>query len=273
MDLLLKGGIPEGSLILLAGKPGTGKTILSMQWLFAGSEFLHEPGLYIAVTEPLTKTMSHFKTMNFFMRNPPEARKVHFTDFRVVAKSMDGTHSDIDKRDIDKMIRTILDLVRHSGCKRLVIDSITAISYVIRDETLIRYLLFNLSLGLKDLGCTAMLTSEVRGDDYSIFGVEEFMVDGIIIVKYTEGQDHLKRFIRVLKMRGMDHDKKPREFDITDEGVMIKGFETPHKATKPKRVRARKERDDRALENTLSYELKLDSPHVVEKRKGAEPDE
>ena len=50
LDDLIEGGIPEGSTVLVSGGPGSGKTILSLQFLIAGAT-KGEKGVYISLEE------------------------------------------------------------------------------------------------------------------------------------------------------------------------------------------------------------------------------
>jgi len=50
LDEVIEGGFPRGSLIVLAGEPGTGKTVFSMQFLVKGVE-LNESGVYVSFAE------------------------------------------------------------------------------------------------------------------------------------------------------------------------------------------------------------------------------
>ena len=57
LDELVEGGFPEGSTILISGSAGTGKTILSLQFLIAGAEN-NEPGIYLTVEESRDKIIN-----------------------------------------------------------------------------------------------------------------------------------------------------------------------------------------------------------------------
>lgn len=51
LDRLLQGGLPEGNSVLLQGAPGTGKTILGMQYLYAGITQFDLPGFLVTFEE------------------------------------------------------------------------------------------------------------------------------------------------------------------------------------------------------------------------------
>ena len=48
IDSLIEGGIPKGSTVMIAGKSGSGKTILSSQFVYYGLTYTNENGLYIS---------------------------------------------------------------------------------------------------------------------------------------------------------------------------------------------------------------------------------
>jgi len=51
LDEMLEGGFPAGSLITLAGRPGTGKTIFGSHFLYKGGMDLKQPGMYVSMLE------------------------------------------------------------------------------------------------------------------------------------------------------------------------------------------------------------------------------
>src|SRR3989475_10932386 len=61
LDDLLEGGFPTGSLITLAGRPGTGKTIFASQFLYQGARERGEPGMYVSMLEG---RKAYFRNMN-----------------------------------------------------------------------------------------------------------------------------------------------------------------------------------------------------------------
>src|ERR1700682_1533403 len=70
LDLILGGGLEAGSLVILAGAPGTGKTILAQQICFANATPEHKGLYYTTLSEPHTKLVRHLEPFQFFK---PEA--------------------------------------------------------------------------------------------------------------------------------------------------------------------------------------------------------
>jgi len=222
LDLALNGGVPKGSCVLLAGGSGVGKTILAMQWLFNGFKKFNEPGIYITTTEPVFKAVNNMRNFSFFDQTLISPLQIHMTDLRSIMQDLniDYTKGDMSWQDVENILSIIKNLVEGMGAKRLVVDSVTAICYRLKDENLIRMFIFRLGTMLSNLNCTTMLMSEVASADqmYSPFGIEEFISDGIFKLEYINRNGTYVRSIRVVKMRGTDFDGSPHYYRITKEG-------------------------------------------------------
>jgi len=73
LDLVLGGGFPPGSLVVIAGAPGTGKTILAQQMCFANPR----PSIYYTtLSEPHSKLVSHLQGFSFYSPEAVGERKV-----------------------------------------------------------------------------------------------------------------------------------------------------------------------------------------------------
>lgn len=77
LDELIEGGFPRGSLILLAGNPGTGKTIFGMQFLYRGAKNYGEKGIYVSFSES-KEVISHnmSKVFGFEIKEKNEDVKI-----------------------------------------------------------------------------------------------------------------------------------------------------------------------------------------------------
>jgi circadian clock protein KaiC len=69
LDIILGGGLPVGSLIVVAGAPGTGKTILAQQIRFSNASSEHRAVYYSTISEPPDKFISHLEVFDFFDRS------------------------------------------------------------------------------------------------------------------------------------------------------------------------------------------------------------
>ncbi|MBR9706099.1 AAA family ATPase, partial [Candidatus Pacearchaeota archaeon] len=218
-DQILSGGIPRGWTILLSGNAGSGKTTLAMQWLYSGIKN-EEPGLYLALTEPITKIIQNTSSFSFYEPSNTGCR-VHLTDLRSSLRLLYLDNEKITQLDINKILKVIKELVIKTKAKRIVIDSITALCYLIEDRKLIRSFIFSLGNTLNQLKCTTFLTSEVTDGGFSVYGVEEFISDGIIKVSQNKEKDEIFRNLEIVKMRGVLYVPEIHKFRINKEGVKI----------------------------------------------------
>mgnify|MGYP001559742170 CR=1 FL=1 len=213
LDEMLNGGLPKDIILLLAGSSGSGKTILCLQWLFDGVKN-GENGMYITMTESLFMTLRNAETMSFFDRKAVEDEKLLVLDIRDILD-----HKTFNQ---EKTLKFIEDHVKKHKVQRLVIDSITAILYIINDRDKVRSFIFELNKVLATLGCTTILTSEIpKEGSYSVYGVEEYISDGIICLTNIPGENQMVRRLQVIKMRGIEFRTGAVIFDINSDGLII----------------------------------------------------
>lgn len=221
LDDILKGGIPQGHVVLLSGDSGTGKTILSMEWLFGGYRDHDDNGLYVTLTESVTAALTNVKEMSFYDEQAVDNSHIHFTDLRTTIDLLGIEEGDVNKTDIEELVDAIGELVEETDADRMVIDSITALGYLLDDMDLIRTFIFELGAMLADHDVTTMQTSEVSDDGYSVYGVEEFISDGIIKLDREEVANDFRHRLQVIKMRAKDYKSQKFPFTLSADGIKL----------------------------------------------------
>lgn len=209
LDVLIKGGIPKGSTVLVSGGTGTGKTILATQFIYNGAVKYREAGLYVTLETNLKNIVWNMENFNWDIESLQKKNLMKIYRMH------------LDKQvDIEGELEVITKMVEELEAKRLVVDSTTAFTLWIREPGELRRTVYDFTDALKELDCTTMLTSETHEDknQFSAFGVEEFIADGVIALYFTP--PHRSIFIR--KMRGTSHSNKVHPLDITDKGISIR---------------------------------------------------
>ncbi len=208
MDELIEGGLNSGQVILLTGTTGTGKTIFSLQYLYNGAK-KGEPAVFVSFEEPVENIKENAKKVGLDFDKLEKENKVIFARY-------DPFHAE----DIYDLIESNIKKI---GAKRVVIDSISALGLYVRDSAEIRRMIFNISLLLRKLNCTSVITSEILPlqNALSRFGVEEFVSDGIIVLYYLRSESQFARSLTVWKLRGSKHSKKLHPYDITDRAIIV----------------------------------------------------
>jgi circadian clock protein KaiC len=207
LDDMLGGGLPSGYSMLVAGPSGSGKTILATAFLAEGVR-RGEPGVIVAFEQ--TPSQSRTRTIDDMVR----AGQVGLINTRALDLS------------IDEIVQRLMDLIHLTKATRVVIDSLSgfelAVAPSFRED--FRESLFRMVAVLSDLGVTVLMTSELedRYTDlrFSPYGTA-FLTDAIIVERYIEIDSRLRRVIAVVKVRGSAHSDELREFEITDEGIVI----------------------------------------------------
>ncbi len=217
LDELIEGGFPEGSSVLVGGGPGAGKTIFAMQYIYEGARSHNEPGLYVTLETGLKDITWNMQSFQWDIKTLQDKNMM-----KIYRLNFGNTQSqDEVKEQIEKELSIITKMVDSIDAKRLVIDSVTAFGVWIPEAGFLRHMLFEFVNRLKETGCTTILTSEIAGEDrnkFSAFGVEEFIVDGVVALYFTPPN----RSIFVRKMRGTNHSKSIHAFDIEEGGVIVR---------------------------------------------------
>ncbi|MCC6032882.1 MAG: KaiC domain-containing protein [Desulfurococcaceae archaeon] len=222
LDELLFGGIPKRNVVLISGGPGTGKTILSQQFLYFGLTY-GEPGVLVTLEEhpvQIRREMSEFgwdvkkyedeglfAIVDAFTGGIGEAAKRE----KYVVKSVD---------DIGEFIDVVRQALKDTKAQRAVIDSVSTL--YLTKPSIARSVLMQLKKVLSGLGVTTFLVSQVSVTDRGFGGPGvEHAADGIIRLDLDELDGVLTRSILIWKMRGTKHDLRRHPFEITDKGVII----------------------------------------------------
>ena len=136
----------------------------------------------------------------------------------------------VDAKDIQDMLEGIKNV--HAESKevtmpfkpdRVIIDSISALSVAFSDKMKYRAYLNVLFDSLKNYNSVNLVTTESEQEPnvYSRSGIEEFLVDGVVVFYYIRRDSVRTRALEILKLRFSDHVKKLVPFKITDKGIVI----------------------------------------------------
>lgn len=213
LDKMLHGGLVPGSMALVQGAPGTGKTTLGMQFLYEGVVRHNEAGLLITFEQFPHTLYRDALTHGWDLRTLEQegGLRVVFTSPQVFLSSL--------KSPVSPISTAIRDL----GVRRAVIDSVTHLGELTQDPIELRAHYNYLINGLRREGITALLLSEDSGPDFvrGDRGRIAFVADSVILLRYVEIDSVMQRAVAVLKTRGSDHDKSIRRFEIKQGGIVV----------------------------------------------------
>jgi len=213
LDEMLSGGFYPGSVNLVEGAPGTGKSTLGMQFIYNGIVKFGEPGLLITFEEFPEQYYRDAENFGW--------------DFRRLEKEgllkVMMTSPEILKLDLERVSGMVEQAVLERGVKRIVVDSITHFEQLASYPTELRNLEYSFINALKRLELTAILTREsptLLGGEMGAYPLS-YMVDSYILLRYVEIDSRIYKAILVLKFRGSDHAKDIRRLEITSNGIEV----------------------------------------------------
>jgi circadian clock protein KaiC len=212
LDSILGGGFPEYSSNLIAGDPGSGKTTLCHQILFANAS-PEKPALYFTIIgEPPLKMLRYQQQFRFF--DPAKVdRSIHFMNL-----------SQTVLESFDKTLETIIGEVGRRNPAFVVVDSFRSLTMTANSRETAQMdlaaFIQRLALDLTSRQVTSFLvgeyaTSEAR--DYALFT----MADGILWLSQIVDRNSMVRKIQAIKMRGQETQPGLHTFRITDNGLRI----------------------------------------------------
>ncbi len=210
LDEILAGGLPPGSLTVLAGAPGSGKTILSQQIAFKNASPQYPVLFFQTLSEPTAKTLRYLQKFNFFETKKLQDESVQFIDLGEILRS----------KGLEQAIELLMTHVKRVKPSLVIIDSFKVFEDLAKSREELRKFSYEVAVNLMAWECTALLLGEfstVEIETNPLFSI----VDGVIILKQVTESGEQQRLIQVVKMRGTDHSRDPHPFTINAAGIEI----------------------------------------------------
>ncbi len=210
LDRIVQGGFVQGSVYLLTGATGTGKTIFGCQYLWYGLQ-KGETCVYVTLEEDPVDIREDAKCFGW--------------DFEKFEDKGLCKIIYIDPVSTGNINTAIVNEIKRLKAKRLVIDSTAVMGMALEKESLIRRRVFSIINALKNYeNCTSLIISEIPEDSKKLsrFAVEEFVVDGVIVLNYMGIGEEYNRSLMVRKMRRTGHGKDVYPFEVGSKGIVVR---------------------------------------------------
>lgn len=218
-DDICHGGLPIGRSTLVSGTSGTGKTILSLHFLYNGIKHYNEPGVFVTFEESPLDIIRNASSFDWDIQAMVDQDKLFILD-----ASPDPDGQDVaGSFDLSGLIERINYAIRKYKARRVAIDSMTAVFQQYDAISVVRREIFRLIARLKSIGVTTVMTTE-RELEYgpvARYGVEEFVSDNVVILRNVLEGERRRRTVEILKLRGTTHMKGEFPFTLGSHGMSV----------------------------------------------------
>ncbi|HEY6724539.1 MAG TPA: ATPase domain-containing protein [Polyangiaceae bacterium] len=205
-DSILGGGLPAHSMNVIAGEPGAGKTLFSLQMLFALARQGKKGVYFTTLSEPALKLIQYMQQFSFFDENMLE-EKIVFVDLgSAIRQGAEATLNEISTR------------VEREAPAVVVIDSFKAIRDIVGERVALRTFVYDLAVHTAAWGATSLLVGEYtesEGASHPEFAI----ADGIIRFRNSRHELSAVREVEVLKLRGADYVTGGHFYEIGSSGL------------------------------------------------------
>lgn len=209
LDMVLSGGLIRGSSTAIVGPPGSGKTILAHQVAFHNATHTAPVLVFSTLSEPGAKALFYLNRFSYFDAKKLEG-SIHFVDLGVILRT----------KGLADTLTLVVDRLKAVKPSLVIVDSFKVFEDLTTSPEELRKFSYALVVELMTRQCTSLFLGEFGIDDYRnnpIFSI----IDGLITMTQRESSEEQQRFIRVVKMRGLAHDREEYAFAITGDGVSV----------------------------------------------------
>ncbi len=228
LDSRIQGGIPKGSITLVSGPPGGGKTIFCFQYLYEGCK-AGQKCLFLTLDKKVEGLLSQAKEIGLEF-------EPYIQQGTIVFKYLN-----INKKLV---YETMVNEILQGNYDRIVLDSVSPLSempiyinnldiakdidfiepdqFKAGDQYPVRRLhLHYIMNALETSEATSIVTSELPSGSHQLSrdGLSEFLADAVIVMSIDPTMD--RRKLSILKMRSTKHTLKPQDIQIEHGGIQI----------------------------------------------------
>ncbi|MFH1850079.1 MAG: ATPase domain-containing protein [archaeon] len=242
LDEKLQGGIPEGHVVLLVGGAGTMKSSLAFSILYNEVINNKRSGLYITLEQSYESLITQMVNLDYdldqislivmsdvskinetaaAMSNAKDGSLV-LADLSAIRKQVKGMNLG-PSADWFNIVKNIIQkLKENANCDMFVLDSLSALAALSNFEHP-RVDMFWVFEFLKEIGITSYIITETTAGKatYGIYGVEDYLADGIVFLDLAERQRKVIRELTVVKMRATKCNTDVHTLEFSEGGFRV----------------------------------------------------
>jgi circadian clock protein KaiC len=217
LDEITDGGLPTGRPTLIAGGPGSGKTLLGISFLVNGIRQFGEPGVLMTFEENALELAQDVASLGVDLQALVDAGQLVIDYVRVERSEIEET----GEYDLEGLFVRLDHSIRTVGARRVMLDTLESLFSGLPNETILRAELRRLLRWLRDRGMTVVITGERGERTLTRHGLEEYVTDAVIQLDHRVHDQISTRRLRVVKYRGSAHGTNEYPFLIDTSGINV----------------------------------------------------
>lgn len=217
LDDITGGGFPNGRTTLLCGGPGSGKTLLGMEFIYRGASQYDEPGLFISFEESEDQIVQNTSTLEWDFEDLIHENKISIKNIKVDIHK----ESDSGEYNLEGLFLQLDILIKKFNARRIVLDTLETLFQGFLNTTILRSELQKLFNWLKEKKLTTIITGEVGELHFNRHSLEEFISDCVILLDHRIENELAVRRLRIIKYRGSAHEPNEFPYIINKKGISI----------------------------------------------------
>jgi circadian clock protein KaiC len=216
-DDITYGGLPAGRPTLVAGGPGSGKTLFGVSFLVEGAQRFNEPGVLLTFEEKADELATDVRSLGFDLDKLCNERKLVIEYIHVDRSEIEET----GEYDLEGLFVRLDHAIKEIGARRVMLDTIETLFGGLKDAGVLRAELRRLFRWLRDRQITAVITAERGESEFTRQGLEEYITDAVISLDHRVQDQISTRRIRIVKYRGSTHGTNEYPFLIGRDGITV----------------------------------------------------
>ena len=212
LDSLLNGGIERGTITVVSGPTGVGKTTLGAQFMKSAASRGERSVIYM-FEERRETFYERSEAVNIPITEMVDHHQLNVEEVEALNQSAEAFSTQVQRE------------VEEEGASIVMIDGIDGYRLSLRGEDdILTQKLHALCRYLKNMGVTVVLVDEVSqitGEFRATNAGISYLADNIVFLRHLERHGEMQKAIGVLKKRTSDYERQLREFRITSNGIVV----------------------------------------------------
>ncbi len=215
LDEVLHGGLPDGRMTLISGGPGTGKTVLALEFLYRGA-LAGEPGLFVSFEERAESFRLNARALGLDLAGLEKTGRL-----LVMNPELPAGIVRIGTFDIQGLLAILAGRVKTLGIRRIVLDALDGILRAFGSDEQRRDQLEILHNWLDEQNLTCVLSVKNSLQEDSSYSFLDYMADCVVFLDHRISNQLSTRRLRVVKYRGSGFMSNEYPYLISVGGMII----------------------------------------------------